>query len=172
MWIINFIDTADTVITPTSHTQIPHHITPHHTKSHHTTPNHTTPHQITPHHTKSHTTPNHTTSNHTPHTTPHQITPHHTKSHHTTPNHITLKRTSQSSLPNSVHLKSCNKKMASKQNYFLMRNNKQVDILTRRLIIFSVASYMFRPPAVAIFREVLFEGILHRTLKPFTDTKC
>ena len=28
-------------------------------------------------------------------------------------------------------------------------------------IIISIASYTFRPPIVAIFREVFFEGILH-----------
>jgi hypothetical protein len=62
--------------------------------------------------------------------------------------------------------------MASNENYFLMKNNKQVDIQISRFNIFTVASYVFRSPGVAIFREVLFEGILHRTLKPFTDTKC
>jgi len=39
-------------------------------------------------------------------------------------------------------------------------------------IITSIASYMFRPPIVAIFREVFCEGILHRTLKKFTNIKC
>jgi hypothetical protein len=29
---------------------------------------------------------------------------------------------------------------------------------------------MFRPPTVAIFREVVVEGILHRTLQHFTIT--
>jgi hypothetical protein len=30
-------------------------------------------------------------------------------------------------------------------------------------IIFNIASYMFRPLIVAIFREMFFEGMLHRT---------
>jgi len=36
----------------------------------------------------------------------------------------------------------------------------------------SLASYMFRPPVLPIFREVFFEGILQRTLKPLTYIKC
>ena len=36
-------------------------------------------------------------------------------------------------------------------------------------IIMSVASYMFRPLIVAIFREGFLEGILQRTLKEFTN---
>ena len=39
-------------------------------------------------------------------------------------------------------------------------------------IIISIASYTFRLPIVAIFREVFFEGILHWTLKQFTNIKC
>jgi len=44
-------------------------------------------------------------------------------------------------------------------------NNQQVHMLLYRFIIFSVACYVFRPYIVAIFREVFFQGILHRTLK-------
>jgi len=54
----------------------------------------------------------------------------------------------------------------------MMHGHKNIKLQICRFIIFSVASYMFRPPVVAIFRKVLFEGILHRTLKTFTDTKC
>jgi len=32
-------------------------------------------------------------------------------------------------------------------------------------IVINTAYYMFRPPTVAIFREVFFGGILYRTLK-------
>ena len=39
-------------------------------------------------------------------------------------------------------------------------------------ITISVASYTFRPLIVAIFREVFSEGVLHRTLKNFTDITC
>ena len=39
-------------------------------------------------------------------------------------------------------------------------------------IIISLASDMFRPSIVAIFREVTFEGILHRMLKQYTSIKC
>jgi len=39
-------------------------------------------------------------------------------------------------------------------------------------IIISIASYTFRPPIVANFREVFFRGILHWMLKQFTNTKC
>ena len=39
-------------------------------------------------------------------------------------------------------------------------------------IINSVACYMFRPPVVAIFREVFLEGILHKALKHFASLKC
>jgi hypothetical protein len=40
---------------------------------------------------------------------------------------------------------------------FLIRNNQQVHIrIYIYYIIISVASYMFRPPIVAIFREVLY----------------
>ena len=39
-------------------------------------------------------------------------------------------------------------------------------------IIISVASYMFWPPVVAIFREVFLEAVLHRMLKQFTNIKC
>jgi len=35
----------------------------------------------------------------------------------------------------------------------------------------SVASYMFRLPIVAIFREVFFEGILHGTFQQVINTK-
>jgi len=41
-----------------------------------------------------------------------------------------------------------------------------------RSIIISVATYMFRPHIVANFREVFFGGILHRTLKKYTNIKC
>jgi len=36
----------------------------------------------------------------------------------------------------------------------------------------SVASYMFRLPTVAIFREVFFEGLLHGTFKEVINIKC
>jgi len=39
-------------------------------------------------------------------------------------------------------------------------------------IIIIIASYMFRVPIVAVVMEVFFEGILHRALKLFTNTKC
>ena len=39
-------------------------------------------------------------------------------------------------------------------------------------IIISIASYMFWPPVVAIFREVFSEGILHGMLKYFANIKC
>jgi hypothetical protein len=39
-------------------------------------------------------------------------------------------------------------------------------------IITSITSYTFRPPIVAIFWKVFLEGILHWTLKQFTNTKC
>jgi len=36
------------------------------------------------------------------------------------------------------------------------------------VLIISIAYYMLRPPIVDIFREMLYEGILHKPLKPFT----
>jgi len=39
-----------------------------------------------------------------------------------------------------------------------MRNNQQVLIQICRFITFCAARYMFRPPVVVIFREVVFEG--------------
>jgi len=35
----------------------------------------------------------------------------------------------------------------------------------------SVASYMFRPSIVAIFREVFFEGYIAQNVKKYTDNK-
>jgi hypothetical protein len=39
-------------------------------------------------------------------------------------------------------------------------------------IAISVASYMFRLPIVAIYREVFFEGILHGTFQEVINVKC
>ena len=50
-------------------------------------------------------------------------------------------------------------------HFFLMRNNQQVHMQVCIFIIISVAIYVFRPRIVAIFKEVFFEGILHRTLE-------
>jgi len=38
-------------------------------------------------------------------------------------------------------------------------------------IVISANCYVFRLPIVAVFREVFFEGILHRMFKQFTDTQ-
>jgi hypothetical protein len=37
--------------------------------------------------------------------------------------------------------------------------------------VISIAYYMFRPPNVTTFMAVLFEGILHRTLK-YVNLTC
>jgi len=49
-------------------------------------------------------------------------------------------------------------------NTRLLRNN-QANMQICRFIMFNVAFSMFRPPILAIFREVFFGGTLHRTLK-------
>jgi hypothetical protein len=52
-----------------------------------------------------------------------------------------------------------------------MRINQPVYTLIMHIyyIVIRVASYMFRLSIMAIFREVLFERILHRTLEQFTN---
>jgi ABC-type siderophore export system fused ATPase/permease subunit len=52
-----------------------------------------------------------------------------------------------------------------------MSNNQQVHMQVRRSIIISLATCMFRPHIVAIFRKVFFERILHRTLEKYTNIK-
>ena len=39
-------------------------------------------------------------------------------------------------------------------------------------MIISVDSYMFRPPTVAIFRELFLKDILRSKSKQFTNIKC
>ena len=49
--------------------------------------------------------------------------------------------------------------------FFLMRNNQQVHVKICSFITYSEASYMLGLTIMAIFSEVIFGGILHRTLK-------
>jgi len=55
---------------------------------------------------------------------------------------------------------------------YLMTNNQQVHIqIEIYYCVFSVACYIFRPPIVAIFREVFFEGILQSMIKKSIEYK-